>query len=244
MLVLGDSPATLAVAREDHVILYQRYFERASASWRYRAVARQRCDDGAWMDHTGFRARHPKAAARALDRLEGVTGLGARAALDQAPNSADQLPPDLAKTLALYADFYRFFQVNALLVRQALATPLGHPVNLGAVVPPMNLALALDLMGAQAQMLDTWAPAIEALVLDPQFRDDTYALGAGAARAVSDLALRAGDRARAHRALSRSQALRPSTGKAARLVRLAPADAPQAGVADAGRRGDAGDAAS
>ena len=228
MLVLSDHPATLAVARDGQVVLYQRFFERSSASWRYRAVARQDSQTGAWLDHTGFRKRHPKRAEQALDQLRALGEEPAHLSLTKMPDLSASPESETAELMALYADFYRFFQVNALLVRQALAEPLDRPLRLAKLLPPLNLALALDLLEAQARMHNEWVPAIAEQIHAPDFKDDPYNLGAGTARALSDLALRAGDKEGAVAHLRLSQTLRPTPAKGERLDMLAGSPGKQA----------------
>jgi hypothetical protein len=221
LIPIGERRAVLAArhgdARTGRVTIYLRAFDRATAQWRYRAIA---AEDAATGRITAFAARAagPAEIRRALDLLARIEALSPRASLGSARVLDVPADDELLAALNLQADFFRFFQVSALVVRRYRAVPIRRPFAFAPVVPPLNLMLALDLRVDLAAVLARDWPAMVDALAAPDFRDDAFGHAVGALRAASDGFLRLG---RPDAALQADQAaydLAPSARRGLRVV--------------------------
>ncbi len=222
MIEFGEKRLVLAVRHPGRVVLYLRFFDRNTAHWRYRAVASRDETSGEVSDFGRFSSQNRASCDRALKALATVEAMVPRPALMDAARflPLGKIDAELALNLSLQADFFRFFQVNALIVRRYLDAPAPPPVAFNQAVPAYNLMLALDLRDEMAAALvRDWAPLMAA-VAEPGFRDDAYGHAAGAMRAVADMRERLGEAEHALQPLERSLQLAPGPARAARVVAL------------------------
>ncbi len=220
MLALNDFEQPLLVQLPKRVVLYQRYLDKGTSNWRYRAVASQ-AEGRDWQDYTPFRSRHPRKVAAAQDALVRFSKTQSSLNLFQIDtHPGPELGSDDTVILSAYADFYRFYQVNLLLVQRAISEPVLAPVRFQSLVPTLNLMLALDLLPLARSYLGKVAKPILSTVASKGFKDDPYTHAAGALRAMGDLFERLGEVARAADALERSARLARSDKRFERAASL------------------------
>ncbi len=221
MIDLGDRQRVLAVRSGDCITTFLRFFDDGTSGWRYRAVARLAKDGTPVQDYGPFRAKNQKLVDAALEDLERLTsnwsGINLLDLASYPGPTVEDAPSDL---LNLHADFFRFFQVNHLIVRNFMAELSDNPMDFRKIVPPLNLMLALDLRGIARSFLDHSGDALVALAGAPDFRDDPFTHGAGAMRAMADLWFRLDQPARELECLTLSQKLQPNATKGRRVIRL------------------------